>query len=75
VSRTLKKTFNSKFFIGLLDGSELIKTKIVIKKYVKYLKSGYPAEFENPTQNHNKMAEIKNFPKSMLSTLKVKMSS
>jgi hypothetical protein len=38
------------------DGSNLIKTKIIIKKYVKYLKRSYLTVFAHSTQNHNKMA-------------------
>jgi hypothetical protein len=41
-----------------LGGSKLIKTKIIIKKYVKYLKRSYPKEFADSTKNHNKMAGI-----------------
>jgi hypothetical protein len=44
--------------IGLLDGSKSIKTQIIIKKNVKYLKKSYPTKFVDLTQNHNKMAGI-----------------
>jgi hypothetical protein len=37
VSYIRRKTFSSKYIIGFLDGSKLIKTKIVIRKYVKYI--------------------------------------
>jgi hypothetical protein len=37
-----------------------MKTKIINKKFVKYLKRHYPTEFVDPTQNHNKMIGIAN---------------
>jgi hypothetical protein len=57
------------FKIGLLLGSKLIKTKIIIKKYEKYFKKGYPTKFADSNINHNNMAE-----KSMISTLKLETS-
>jgi hypothetical protein len=52
--------FMLKYIIGLLDSWKLIKTKIIINKYVKFLKKSFPTEFADPTLNHNKKAWIPN---------------
>jgi hypothetical protein len=39
---------------------QLIKTKIIIEKYVRNLKKGYPTEFADSTKNYNKMVGIPN---------------
>jgi hypothetical protein len=71
VSRIRKMTFYLKYIIGLLNGSKLIETKIIIKKY---LNRSFPTEFLDSTQNYNKMAGILN-RKCVLSTLKAKSTS
>jgi hypothetical protein len=53
-----QEDFYLKYIIGLLDGSKLIKTKIIKNKYVKYLKRGYPTEFADSTHNQNKKVGI-----------------
>jgi hypothetical protein len=77
--RIRKKIFYLKNIIGLLDYSKLIKTKIIIKNYVMYLKKGYPTEFADSTQNNDKTSGTSNQPirskkftkQSMFSTLNV----
>jgi deoxyribodipyrimidine photolyase len=53
MSRIRKKTCYLTNIIRRLDGSKLIKTKIINKKYGKYFKT----EFVDSTQNHNTMVD------------------
>jgi hypothetical protein len=55
LSNILKKTFYLKYIIGLIDGSKLIKSKIYIKKNVKYLKKDEAVGFAGSSQNLIKM--------------------
>jgi hypothetical protein len=58
VSRILKKTFFLKYIIRLFDGFKLIKTKPLIKKYVKVHQKGLIID---STQNHRN-SKSRNFP-------------
>jgi hypothetical protein len=73
LSRVRKKTFYLKFIKGLPDSSKLIKTKSIIKKYIKYFKRGYSTQFADSAQN--KITGISNrkfFRKKMFKLLKCK---
>jgi hypothetical protein len=50
VSRIHNKTFYSKFVVGFLSGSKLIKTKIIIKR----MSRGYPTTFADSKPNPKK---------------------
>jgi hypothetical protein len=51
--RESARRFYLKYIIEHLDGSTLIKTKLIIKKYVKDLKRGYPPEFVDQSTNQD----------------------